>query len=48
MWQTVGVIRVATSFDMERYTRRMHRTTIAAGAEEYRLSLLPGEVSLAS
>lgn len=49
MWQNIGVIHVATSFDMERYTRRMHRTTIAADAEEYRLSLLPGEeVPLAS
>lgn len=43
MWQNVGVIHVGTPFDMDKYTRRMHRTTIAASPEEYRLSLLPGE-----
>ena len=42
MWQNVGVIHVATSFDMEKYTRRMHRTTIGSTPEDYRLSLLPG------
>lgn len=48
MWQNVGLIHVATPFDMDRYTRRMHRTTIASTPEEYRLSLLPGETRLAS
>jgi taurine dioxygenase len=48
MWQNVGLIHVATSFDMERYTRRMHRTTIGSTPEEYRLSLLTGETRLAS
>lgn len=47
MWQNLGAIHVATPFDMDRYTRRMHRTTIAATTEEYRLSLLPGEQRLA-
>jgi taurine dioxygenase len=42
MWQNVGLIHVATSFDMERYTRRMHRTTIGSTPEEYRLSLIDG------
>jgi taurine dioxygenase len=42
MWQNVGVTHVATPFDMDRFTRRMHRTTIAADADEYRRSLLPG------
>ncbi len=48
MWQNIGLIHVATSFDTERYTRRMHRTTIAASPEEYRLSLLPEATRLAS
>jgi taurine dioxygenase len=49
MWQNVGLIHVATSFDMERYTRRMHRTTIGSTPEEYRLSLIEGgETRLAS
>lgn len=47
MWQNLGVLHVATPFDMDRYTRRMHRTTIAATAEEYRLSLPEGERRLA-
>jgi taurine dioxygenase len=48
MWQNVGLIHVATPFDMDRYTRRMHRTTIASSPEEYRLSLLPTAERLAS
>jgi taurine dioxygenase len=48
MWQNVGLIHVATPFDTERFTRRMHRTTIAASPEEYRLSLLPETTRLAS
>ena len=48
MWQNVGVIHVATPFDMDRFTRRMHRTTIGSTPEEYRLSLLQGRERLAS
>ena len=48
MWQNVGVIHVATPFDMDRFTRRMHRTTIGSTPEEYRLSLLPSAHRLAS
>ena len=48
MWQNVGVLHVATPFDMDRFTRRMHRTTIGSTLEEYRLSLLPDTQRLAS
>lgn len=40
-WDNLGVNHKGTPFDTTRYTRRMHRTTIAGSAETYRATLLP-------
>jgi taurine dioxygenase len=40
-WDNLGVNHKGTAFDTTRYTRRMHRTTVAGSAEAYRATLLP-------
>lgn len=40
-WDNLGVNHKGTAFDTDRYTRRMHRTTVAGSAEAYRATLLP-------
>ncbi len=47
-WQNVGLNHKGTAFDEARYTRRMHRTTVAALPDDYARSLLEPEGRLAS
>lgn len=47
-WQNVGLIHKGTAFDESRYTRRMHRTTVAALPDDYAHSLLDTDRRLAS
>lgn len=47
-WQNIGLLHKGTAFDESRYTRRMHRTTVAALPDDYARSLLETDGRLVS